>query len=187
MAHSYVCHDSNVVMPWRIRMCVMTHSYVCHDSFVRAPWRISTCFMTHSFIHSESSIHAYFVSFIDSCVLRLGYSYVGHLYACQVSFMHILGFFHERLPWLIHSFVCAMTRSFIYGTSRIRTWSRLTEEIRLKMFGFTDVPDCRVDLLSDGDSVYSRETLFEKFGDSRENMFICTGTLVRTCWKFWQS
>jgi len=55
----------------------------------------------------------------------------------------------------------------------------LTEEIRLEIFGSRDLPDFWVDLSSDGDSVYSRETLFASvilgnvfnmYGDSRENL-----------------
>ena len=55
----------------------------------------------------------------------------------------------------------------------------LTEEIRLEIFGSRDLTDFWVDLSSDGDSVYSRETLFASVilgnvfnmhGDSRENL-----------------
>ena len=37
----------------------------------------------------------------------------------------------------------------------------LTEEIRLKIFGSPDLPDFRVYLLSDGDSVYSHRNSFD--------------------------
>ena len=40
----------------------------------------------------------------------------------------------------------------------------LTEEIRLEIFGCPDLPDLRPDLLSDWDSVYPRENLFEILG-----------------------
>jgi len=42
-------------------------------------------------------------------------------------------------------------------------------------------------LLSDGDSIYSDGTLFEIFGFPEKTCLICTGTPVKTCWKFWQS
>ena len=188
----------------------MTHSYVCHDPFVRAPWRISTCFMTHSFIYCESSIYAYYVWFIDSCVLRLGYPYIGHFYVCHDSFIHILQTVHSCLLRLIHRFMCAATRVFIYRTSPCVSWlihsytgifsfvfamthsfiyvcrdlffhmwdishsymitthhSRRRSD--LKCLDFQIYPIFGV--LSDRDSVYSRETLFEKFGDFRENVF----------------
>ena len=54
-------------------------------------------------------------------------------------------------------------------------------------FGFLDLPDFWVDLLSDRDSVYSIEPLFENLTTSEETCSICAGTAVKTCWKFWQS
>jgi hypothetical protein len=41
--------------------------------------------------------------------------------------------------------------------------------------------------LSDGDSVYSRENLFEILGTPETTGLIRKGTPVKTCWKFWQS
>jgi len=58
-----------------------------------------------------------------------------------------------------------------------------TEEIRLEIFRSPDLPDFWVDLLSDGDSVYSRKNLFDNLGAC----LICTRTPVTTCWKCWQS
>jgi len=53
--------------------------------------------------------------------------------------------------------------------------SPLTEEISLTIFGSPDLPKFRVDLLTDGDSIHSRQNLFEivgtPVGDSREKMF----------------
>ena len=54
-------------------------------------------------------------------------------------------------------------------------------------FGFPDLPDFWLDLLSDRDSVYSIEPLFENLTTSEETCSICAGTAVKTCWKFWQS
>jgi len=56
--------------------------------------------------------------------------------------------------------------------------SPLTEEIRLQMFGSGDLPDFRVDLLSNGDYIYSRETLFEILGTPEKLCLICMGTPV---------
>ena len=50
-----------------------------------------------------------------------------------------------------------------------------------KIFGSPDLPDVRVDLLSDGDSVYSRENLFEILRTPEKMCFICSGTPVKTC------
>jgi len=63
----------------------------------------------------------------------------------------------------------------------------LTEEIRLKIFGFPDLPVFLIDLLSAGGSVYSCEILFKILGTPVITCLICTGTPVKTCWKFWQS
>jgi len=63
----------------------------------------------------------------------------------------------------------------------------LTGEIRLKIFGTPDMPVFPATLLSDGDSVYSRENLLEIVGTPEKTCLICTGTPEKTCWKFWQS
>jgi len=46
----------------------------------------------------------------------------------------------------------------------------LTEEITLQIFGSRDLTIFSLDLLSDEDSVYTREKLVCNFGDSRENV-----------------
>jgi len=64
----------------------------------------------------------------------------------------------------------------------------LRRRLDLKIFGSPDMPVFPATLLSDRDSVYSRErNPVSKFGDSRENCLICTGTCVKICWKFWHS
>ena len=57
----------------------------------------------------------------------------------------------------------------------------LTEEIRLQIFGSGDLPDLRVDLLSDRNSVDSRENPFETLGTAEKTCLICTWTPVKTC------
>jgi len=56
----------------------------------------------------------------------------------------------------------------------------LTEEIRLQIFGSPDYHFFPGFLLSDGDSVYSRENSIFFFLN-------VTGIPVKTCLKFWQS
>jgi len=56
-----------------------------------------------------------------------------------------------------------------------------------KRFGSRDLTIFLLDLLSDGDSIYTRENLYEKLGTHVKTCLICTGTPVKTCWKFWQS
>ena len=63
----------------------------------------------------------------------------------------------------------------------------LTEEIRLQIFGFPELPDFQVDLLRNGDSVYSRENLFEILGIPENTCLICMGTSVKSCQKFWHT
>jgi len=46
----------------------------------------------------------------------------------------------------------------------------LTEEIRLEILGTPDLPNFRVDLLIDGDSVYSRDNPFEIWGLPRKHV-----------------
>jgi len=46
-----------------------------------------------------------------------------------------------------------------------------TNEIRLQIFGSRDLSVFLIDLSSDRDSVYTRENLYKKFGDSRETVF----------------
>ena len=62
----------------------------------------------------------------------------------------------------------------------------LAEEIRLKLFGFLH-PVFLIDLLSDGDSVCSRENSFEILGTPVKTCLMCMRTPVKTCWKIWQS
>jgi len=67
----------------------------------------------------------------------------------------------------------------------------LTEETRLKIFGSPDYPVFLDSLLSDGDCETlfdgDRETPFEMFGTPEKTCLICTGTPVKTRWKFCQS
>jgi len=58
-------------------------------------------------------------------------------------------------------------------------------EIRLEIFGSPDFLGFPETL--DGDSVNSRENLFEILETPEKTCLICTGTPVKTCWKFWQS
>jgi len=60
------------------------------------------------------------------------------------------------------------------------------EEIVLKIFGSPDLTVFLLDLLSAGDSVYSRENLLENLGTPVKTCLICTGNAVKTGLKFWQ-
>jgi len=56
----------------------------------------------------------------------------------------------------------------------------------LKFLG-QDLSVFLIDLLSDGDSVYSRENSFEIWGTPVKTCLIWMGTPVKTCWVFCQS
>ena len=63
----------------------------------------------------------------------------------------------------------------------------LVEEKSLQIFGSPDYPVFLDSLLGDRDSDYSWENLFEILGTPEKTCLICTGTLVKTGWKFGQS
>ena len=62
----------------------------------------------------------------------------------------------------------------------------LTEEIRLQIFGSRDLSVSPIDLLSDGDSVYSTEKVFGILGTPVSTCLICVWTPVKTCEIIWQ-
>jgi len=61
------------------------------------------------------------------------------------------------------------------------------EEIRHKLFGSPDLSVFLKNLLSDGNSVYSRENLYEIVGSPVKTCLMRTGTPVIFFLKFWQS
>ena len=50
-----------------------------------------------------------------------------------------------------------------------------------KMFAFRDLTIRSLNLLNDGDSVYTPENLYENLGTPVKSCLICTGTSVKTC------
>ena len=66
-------------------------------------------------------------------------------------------------------------------------FSRSRRRSNLKYLDLQITTEILLDLLSAGDSVYSRENLLEILGTPVITCLICTGTPVKTCWKFWQS
>ena len=57
----------------------------------------------------------------------------------------------------------------------------ITEEIRLQTFAFPDRSLFLIDLLSDGDSVYSRDNSLKILGSPVKMCSMCTGTTVQSC------
>jgi len=82
--------------------------------------------------------------------------------------------------------VCVCVRVQVCVEESDSEFVPLMEEIRYEMFGSPDLPDFRVDLLNDWDSVYSRENTFEILGTAEISCLIFTGTPVKTCLKFGQ-
>ena len=73
-----------------------------------------------------------------------------------------------------------------FNHSKIETNPPLTEEIILEIFGSSHLIVFLLDLLSAGDSVYSRENLFENLGTPLKTCLICTETPVKIRLEFWQ-
>jgi len=78
-------------------------------------------------------------------------------------------------------------QSTMFLSVHVPRHTQLMEEIGLKIFGCPDLSVSLIDLLSDGDTMNSRENSFEIWGTPVNNCLIWTGTSVKTCWKFWQS
>ena len=169
MAHSYVCNDALVRVPWSIRTCAVAHLYVFHDSFIHILRIVHLCLLRliHWFMCAATwvSIHWTFL-----CVSWLIHSYTANrpfvltsshpsIHVCCDSGIHISdismcvmthsfiywdffirvchdAFIHLCVPWLVLSYVGHL--AFVHDHD-----SPLTEEIRLKMFGFPDLPDFR--------------------------------------------
>ena len=76
-----------------------------------------------------------------------------------------------------------------FSTNDSRSLSRITCHFSTahELFGSPDLPDFQVNVLSDGDSVYSPENLFEIVATPATMCLICKRTPLKTCWKFWQS
>jgi len=85
---------------------------------------------------------------------------------------------------LRHSDTLALIEMVEMARMVVSTWScswRRSDLKYLHLQIWTVFPST---LLSDGDSVYSRETLWEILETPKKTCLICTGTPVKTCWKF---
>jgi len=149
---------------------------VLHLTLDRVKSHMYTWDMTHLYVRHDSFI----------CETWLIYMWdMTHLYMRHDSFICEI--------WLIH-----MQPTFKQTHSRLRmTESRLTrchvphvplkEEIRPSIFGSWDLSIFPIDLLSDGDSVYSTEKSFGILGPPVKICLMCMGIPVKTCGIFWQS
>ena len=62
--------------------------------------------------------------------------------------------------------------------SRSHDFLTIFSEIRLKIFGSRDLTIFSFDLLSDGDSVYTRESSYENLGTPVKACLRCTGNVL---------
>ena len=127
------------------------------------------------------NVHAYILSFesggfLSRCVLS-----AANIYVCDcMCICQCLQYMYT------HRYHDLNLEGFCRGTSRATTIP-LKTEIRFKIFGSRDLTIFSFDLLSDGDSVYTRDNFYKNLGTPVKTCVICMGTPVRTCWKFWQS
>jgi len=100
--------------------------------------------------------------------------------ACHTWILHVR---MSHVTRASHSFICVWSTCNMSHITR----APLTEETILRIFGSPDLPVCLRVFLSAGDSVYSREYLFEILGTPMKMCLICMGTPVKTRCKFRQS
>ena len=161
---------ANVHTKKYINICIHVYVYVNILVSVReypmlkaAEIYICNIYILNIFI---TSIHR--SSYIDMKIFRLEY-----LHICS-EYPHIYSYLYMKIFKAAHSML------------PVHQGSLLTEEIRHKIVGSPDPPNFRVNLFSDGDSVYSFKNLSETLGTPVKTCLICKGTPVKTCWKFWQ-
>jgi len=152
---------------WSIHTCDVTRSHGSHVWFTRVTWPTHTCKV--SFIHAT-----WLIRMCDMSHAHLWHDSSIHAASTRVS--HAI-YSHVRCD----SFICAM------WLIHMRFIHPLTEEIRLKRFASRDLSGFPIRLLSDGDSVYTLENLYENVGTPVKTCLIFMGASVKTCCKFWQS
>ena len=114
----------------------------------------------------------------------------------EYSYTHIGIYINTYIDIYIHTYIyiyyiyiytCICICIHVYIYIYIYTYIPLMEEIGLKMFGSRDPTIVSLNFLSDGDSVNTRENLYENLRTPAKMYLICTGIPVETCRKFWQS
>jgi len=154
----------------------MTHSCVRHDTFICAPWisphlnprlweASGVWLMRADMSDRPDSNRGSLDQRASSCASRP-----------RSLYMDLI------LLWVIHWDPRHMTIDYDCH-KKGSGFGPFTKDIRIKIFGS---PDCSFSdkVLSDGDSVYSREILFPFSGISVKTCLICTGTTMQACWKF---
>ena len=140
-------------------------------------WRVMSLTAIRQFIMSVSNVN-------DA-------SWVCQTWVCQNEFMSVSKWIHHecvKRQWCIimrHLQDSKTQRENAWWRVMSLTASRSRTRSDLWKFGSSDSAVFPHTFLSDGDSVYSRETLFEILGTPEKMCLTCTGTPVETCWKCW--
>jgi len=177
MCHLRVCRCTEITHKVNhVLQDVFTHMPSVHMKMIHkcVIFYVQRCFMCHLHVYRWHMCKhilkymIYFMFYLCAVLLRVRMFYVSFLMCTDV------------LCVMFYVYRCHMCKHILMIYP-------LTEEIRLQMFGSPDLSVFLIDFLSDGDSVFPRENLFEIVGIPMKTWLICTGTTVKTCWKFWQS
>jgi len=159
MTPSHVRQDSFILVT---PICAMTPSYIRHDIYIYIyiTWFLHLCHMTPSYMWYDSficAIRLLFISVTPMCDMT---------YAWHDSFRSLVTYRihqYERATYIF-------TRVPAHGGDQTH-----------KFFGSRDLSVFLLDLLSDGDSVYSTETDFGILGTPLKTCLICMGIPGETC------
>jgi len=172
-------------------------SHVSQHSWRMSHWercqRCVSCQMSHVSGHSKQMSHvACVMSHVsrvmshESCVMShvAGHSkYMSHCercVSCQMS--HVSDSEHS---WHIcHCARCVSRQMRHVSKHSWHTTHGWDQDEYVWIFSLADYLVSLDSLLSDGDSVYSHETLLEILGTPEKMCLVCTGIPVKICWKF---
>jgi len=113
--------------------------------------------------------------------------YVMHTYQWNTSHSRTSPFIYVCIYSWGHASESDLLNSWMSHVTHINDILRSRRRSYLNFFGSPDLTVFLLDLLSAGDSVYSRENLLENLGTPVKTCLICMGTPVKACLKFWKS
>ena len=170
----------NVIRILHVDFCIMyiLFIYYCFFLYVLYAWymyNMNGLFILYAY-HMYISSYKSHIDII--CLCHRYHMYVSCLSCKCFTYITCLSY------WCITNIISKLyVHLRITDIIRIHSWRRSD----FKIFGTRDLSVSEIDLLSEGDSIYSRENLFEFLRTPEKTCLICTGTPVKTCWKFWQS
>jgi len=175
----YIWYVRIQIRTQNIQMTLSTHvcmsQYICHcqDTCVHS-WHVRTCICVHCHIR----IHIYMRVRIYNWLVSTHVCMSQYICRCQDTYAHSIQ--NMRVCNVMSEHIYTCVSQYISDMPR-------TEEIRCKIFGSPDLTFLSLNLVSDGDSIYTTEKSCEILGTPVRKFLICMGTSVKTCWKFWQS